>query len=83
MSPKYAPLAAFLAAQSPDTAIVTLTLGDVEETIGTALPPSATARWWWVNSDDAQQARVWLDAGWLVTGRALRTPPMITFARVP
>jgi hypothetical protein len=36
-----------------------------------------------VNSDDAQQARVWLDAGWLVTGRALRTPPMITFARVP
>jgi hypothetical protein len=83
MSPKYAPLAAFLAAQSSETSTVTLTLVDVEETIGTALPPSARSRRWWVNCEELKHALFWLDAGWVVTARALRTPtPMITFARM-
>jgi hypothetical protein len=83
MPSKYAPLVTFLAAQSAKTSTVTLTLVDVEEMIGTALPPSAKARRWWVNCEESKHALLWLEAGWVVTARALRTEnPRITFARM-
>jgi hypothetical protein len=57
-----APLAKYLeTATSP----ATLTFGEIEAILGTALPLSARRhRAWWANSKDRTLARQWLAAGW-------------------
>ena len=84
MPTRLQPLADFLAAQPAETASVTLTFPEIEALVGEALPHAASTAQWWVNGPKQAQARVWLDAGWAVTRRSLRTrPPYIIFARGP
>jgi hypothetical protein len=79
---KDVPLTAYLAALSVDE--VTLTLGEVEQIIGTSLPASARQASFWGNrrrglSDD----RPWVQAGWWMVRTALHArPPAVHFARV-
>jgi hypothetical protein len=78
---KYAPLAAYLAAQPGDR--VMLTFAELEAILGAALPPSARTPPWWANTRLASaQGRAWLGAGWRVARVDLRDePPAVTFAR--
>ena len=67
--PKYAPLAAHLAAQPDDVARVELTFAEVEAILGARLPPTAVRPIWWSNSMSSPQGRAWLAAGWRATPR--------------
>ncbi len=79
---KYQPLGAYLA--ELDTDEVTLTLAEIEASIGQVLPDSARGRVWWANTLDRPSARAWLTAGWLVATTELRTgAETVTFARHP
>ena len=83
-SPKYQPLADYLAAQPAAVTSLTLTVAEIEVIIGAPLLVSARARQWWTNLWSESQSRAWREAGWRVTGRAFRaTPPTITFGRLP
>jgi len=68
---KYQPLADYLRRQAAGS--VSLTFGQIEEVVGSELPPSARA-WsaWWANDATHVQARAWLGVGWRVSG--LRLP---------
>ena len=77
---KYEPLARYLGALAGDQ--VTLTLTEIEQITGAALPRGAWTHTWWVNTASSRQARGWLGVGWEVIARSLRaTPAAITFAR--
>jgi hypothetical protein len=84
MPSKYAPLAAFLAAQPPETITVTLTCAEIETLIGAPLPRAAGDPTWWGNMADGRaQAQAWLSTGWRTTRVMLGTGiPTITFARM-
>jgi hypothetical protein len=84
VSPKYAPLAAFLGGQSLSVTTVTLTLPEIEQVIGQPLPAAAsTQTWWTARRGWDRQLRPWLVAGWRVVGVAMRTAtPSVTCARV-
>lgn len=48
---------------------ITLTYAEIEEIIGSELPPSAsTDRTWWANTEHISrvQAHAWLNAGWKI-----------------
>ncbi len=77
---KYAPLAAYLAEHTEDQ--VTLTLAEVEQIIGAALPSSASARGWWSNSAGLHHARAWRAVGWRVAAVNLGVRT-VTFVRLP
>ncbi len=80
---KYQPLAAFLAAQPPETIAVTLTLTEVAALVGEPLPLKAHHSDWWGNDPARHPARTWLSIGWRVTRAQVRqTPSAITFTRV-
>jgi hypothetical protein len=84
--PKYQPLSAYLAALAADE--VTLTLGEIEAILGTALPPSARASKFWANVSAgvhrSVQAQAWRRAGWRVARPDLRGgTPAVTFQRLP
>ena len=82
MATDYGPLAAYLAAQPPETTSITLTLPEIEDILGEALPRQAGTAMWWSNTPQFRHARVWMGAGWFVTARSMRTTPAtITFAR--
>ena len=85
MPTRYQPLGDYLAALSPETTTLTLTLLEIEALLGAPLPASARGRQWWVNQwSESSQARVWRRAGWRVAGHALRAvPPAVTFERLP
>ncbi len=79
---KYDPLAVYLAGLSEDR--VTLTLAEIEQILGQALPRTAGTRHWWVNTAQMRQAQARLSAGWIVRECALRTASRtVTFARQP
>ncbi len=79
---KYEPLRAYLAGLDADR--VTLTLTEIEQIIGEALPSSARTRAWWINTPGRIAARPWLTVGWLVVATDLRTAAAtVTFARRP
>lgn len=63
---KYFPLYEFL--QQKDGAPVSLTLGEIEQLLGTTLPGSARSRagWWSNRTSGAVQASAWMDAGYHV-----------------
>lgn len=63
---KYYPLFAYLKVQAQDELILSVT--EVEQLLGVALPPTArTQRAWWSNrSTGAVQSRAWIDAGYHV-----------------
>ncbi|HFL3236791.1 TPA: hypothetical protein ACG3KH_004230, partial [Clostridioides difficile] len=61
---------------------ITLTLEEIEEILGSELPPSAkNDPTYWGNSthESRTQARAWLKAGWKVKSKQL--PESITFVR--
>ena len=77
------PLAAHLAAQSPETDALRLSLAEIEALVGAPLPASAYGSTWWGSTALSKQARPWLATGWRVAGTHLRaTPAAVTFARV-
>jgi len=83
-TPKYRPLAAYLAAQPADVAEVTLTLAELERVVGAPLSRGVAERAWWANMRrmPSSQSRAWLGAGWRVDALALRAdPPIVTFVR--
>ena len=62
---KYRPLAAYLAALSPETETERLTFPAIAALLGRPLPPAMWRRWFWSNGSGA--ARVgWRPAGWVV-----------------
>jgi len=62
---KYYPLFEYLKSQ-PDSGVIELGFGKIEQIIGKNLPASArTVRAWWSNSQTAQ-GRSWLEANWVV-----------------
>ena len=67
---KYDPLRTFLEHVAPGTLELTLSFRQVEDIIGSALPPSARKyRQWWANPSsphDHPYAQAWLAAGWKV-----------------
>ena len=80
MRGKYAPLAAYLAAQPGDA--VTLSFAEIETLIGARLPPTARRQSWWSNSPRwFPHARTWLATGWRIqtVNLAWRT---VTFTRI-
>jgi hypothetical protein len=79
----YAPLVAFLAAQPPTTTTVTVTLAEVEQVLGLALPASASTQTWWFGKHGRQRPKPWVAAGWRVARVSMRTATStVTFARV-
>jgi hypothetical protein len=83
MPGKYQPLADYFAALAPETAYVTLTLPEIEAIVGAPLPGSAVTAAFWTNSRSGPHAGVWLDVGWVLTERSVRTwPATITFTRL-
>jgi hypothetical protein len=78
---KYVPLAAYLAALSPETMTVTLTLAELERIIKDDLPARARTSAFWT-AGRARAHAVWFDAGWRVARVAMRVAtPTITFTR--
>jgi hypothetical protein len=80
--PKYEPLRRYLLALPSEVTTVTLTLAEITAIIGGPLPATARLRPWWGNHPRASHSRAWLDAGWRVTGRDVRSAlPTVTFTR--
>ncbi|BCQ30168.1 HNH endonuclease (plasmid) [Caballeronia sp. NK8] len=80
---KYAPLGVYL--QQATASDLTLTFDQVEQIIGTNLPPSASKHdEWWQNStpgsDSHVQALAWMTTGWRKL-RVDRSARYVTFAR--
>ncbi len=63
MPSSYVPLAALLTSQPPATLTVTLTLAEIEQVIGRALPAAAWTRGWWQSTKDKGRPRPWVAAG--------------------
>ena len=83
MPSNYAPLAAFLAAQPPDTTAVTLTFGEITALMGGAVPRRMATKQFWTNAQRGTVS-VWHAAGWQVTRTTMRAAvPTITFTRMP
>ena len=75
---KYAPLADFLAQQSPP---YIATFAEIEEVLGFALPKSATEyAAWWGNSDRSPQGKAWDSVG-LVSKTPRLADQTVTFVR--
>lgn len=62
----YIRLAAFLASREPRVEKVTLTLRELEELVGAALPENARYPSWWRNDPHKMHSRAWITAGWRV-----------------
>jgi hypothetical protein len=81
---KYAPLAAYLAAQPLETVSVTLTLAEIEAILGAALPRGAVTRQWWYDTRNKALLPVSMTAHWQVARVTMRTVNQtITFTRLP
>ena len=63
---KYIRLAAHLASQPADIDKLSLSLPEIEEIVGEALPSNARFPSWWRNDDRKMHSRAWLTAGWKV-----------------
>jgi hypothetical protein len=60
---KYEPLNAFLKAQTRDE--IPMTFSQIEEIVGSKLPPSKRNRAWWSNNpDNSVMTKAWLAAGY-------------------
>ena len=83
-SPKYQPLADYLAALPQVVTEAALTFAEIEALLGTALPTAAALRQWWVRRDRrAAHTQAWRLVGWQVTKASLRFGhERVTFARV-
>lgn len=70
MSEKYKPLEVFLGHSPAKIVEITLSFTQIEQILGSSLPPSAhNHRPWWANQSDTSnrpQAAAWLSAGWKV-----------------
>jgi hypothetical protein len=81
---KYDLLGDYLAAQSPETDTVTLTLAEIETILGTPLPMTAYWTPFWTNYAKNPPSRAWRRVGWRVarqTGN--RWVEAVTFVREP
>jgi len=79
---KYDALGDFLAKQRGGAC--TLTHANIEEILGTRLPPSArTHRAWWGNEADGVhvQCRSWLGSGWMVDDGCRPDRGVVRFVR--
>ena len=63
---KYDPLQAFLTKTPEHLKNVLFSFEQVEQIIGTNLPPNAynPEGTWWRNTQNRPQSRAWLEAGW-------------------
>jgi hypothetical protein len=60
---KYEPLSAFLKTQARDE--IPMTFSEIEQIVGSKLPPSKRNRAWWSNNpDNSVMTRAWLEAGY-------------------
>ncbi len=80
---RYAPLADWLQSQPGRNDNMPLTFNQIEEIIGSDLPPSAREhRAWWANDSVGHtHSQLWLDAGWRTTYVNL-SEGRITFSRI-
>ena len=79
--PRYAALAAHLAALPADVAHLELTFAELEAILGAPLPATAAYRsGWWVNTMITPQSRAWLGAGWRAS-RPRRFDQRVVFTR--
>ena len=84
MAPKYAARLAYLVAQPPDVAAVTLTFPESEQLVGGPLPPGARLGGWWsCEARTKATVRVWGAEGWRARPRPGWAPPFVTFERLP
>lgn len=68
-SQRYAPLIKHLSERAEDEQALELSFAQLEEILGTPLPPSArTHRAWWANTKANARAAGWMEAGWKVAG---------------
>ena len=82
MGPRYELLGDFLAGLHPRVTRVALTLREIEALANAPLPHASRTAPWWANTPHLDHARAWLEAGWRVAERSLRSPPpTITFVR--
>ena len=77
---KYIRLAAFLASQPATDTLLELSLQEIEDLVGEALPPNSRFPSWWRNDERRMHARAWMTAGWLVTD-ALAEEGIVRFER--
>ncbi len=63
---KYIRLAALLASQPPSVTRLAMTLKEIEDVVGAALPANARFPSWWRNDDRRMHSRAWMTAGWEV-----------------
>jgi hypothetical protein len=77
---KYIRLAAFLAGQPTKVGRVVMTLKEVEDLVGQALPFNARFPSWWRNDQHRMHSRAWLTAGWTVE-EMIPAEEKVTFLR--
>lgn len=75
---RYIRLAAFLAAQDRDVDRIVMSVAEIEEIVGAALPAGARFPSWWRNDEHRVHSRAWLSAGWRVE---MRGPGQVEFIR--
>jgi hypothetical protein len=63
---KYIRLAAYLAGQPPGVDRIAMSLDEVQELVGAALPSNSRFPSWWRNDERKMHSRAWLAAGWHV-----------------
>lgn len=82
-SSRYTSFALWLQGQAGSVDRVMLSFEEIEEIIGTQLPPSAFRRreWWANDSVGHVQSIQWLSAGWRVASKNL-SERLVTFARI-
>jgi CBS domain-containing protein len=80
---RYAALAIWLQGQPAGKDEVDATFGQIEEILGSSLPPSAyKQRAWWANDTVGHvQSKQWLDAGWRVASVSM-DKQLVHFARI-
>jgi DNA-binding transcriptional regulator YiaG len=76
---KYFPLYEKILKNNKDE--IVLTISEIENVLGSALPSSSEDRSWWSNRENALQSSAWLDAGYKVSSFDLRTKK-VTFSKI-
>jgi DNA-binding transcriptional regulator YiaG len=76
---KYFPLYEKISRSVKDDVI--LTISEIENILGSSLPPSSEDKSWWSNREKALQAGAWLDAGYKVSAFDSKTKT-VTFTKI-
>ena len=78
---KYEPLSAFLKLQMRDE--IPMTFSEIEQIVGSKLPPSKRNRAWWSNNpDNSVMTKAWLEAGYKTVSVDIPGEKLV-FRRIP